>query len=153
MSEHQKLLDYIATTTNQDHLKNLIQNARKRGNNEVADAAFRRLIALRAVSEPGTIQHAFWSMVAAFELVLTEERGRTTRLGYTRRKVAKDGEIATLSGWALGKPTPGFRMLAERRMLDLSGEAIVLRFADKFSAAAVAAAKERLRAYGYQPAR
>lgn len=91
--------------------------------------------------KPGTIEHDFWQTIHAFEHVLSEQRGGTTRLARTRQKVARVGEVQTLQDWAMSaKSTEGFTMLLERNMPVLTGEAIVLRHARRFAAEVVAAA-------------
>lgn len=135
---------YIARCTDKGELRNMMLNARKPGEQSLEDAAFRRLIALVPEAEPGTLEHDFWTVIQAFELVLKEERGRTTLLARTRQKVKRDGIVATLSAWATGKPTEGFEMLKARRMLELSGEAIILKHADKFPGEVAEAARARL---------
>ena len=115
------------------------------GDNRIADAAFRRLISVLPKEKPGTVEHDFWQTIYAFEHVLSEERGKTTRLARTRQKVTRVGEVQTLKDWALSsKSTDGFTMLLERNMPELTGEAIVLRHANQFGAEVLAAANMRL---------
>ena len=145
MTDHAKILEFIARCNEPDKLRALIKNARDQGGILVADAAFRKLVSLVPSERPGTIEHDFWQTVHAFEYVLAEERGRTTRLTRTRQKVAKVGVRQTLKDWALsGKDTEGFKMLLERGMAELTGEAIVLRHAPSFEPLVVEAARERL---------
>jgi hypothetical protein len=93
----------------------------------------------------GTVEHDFWQTVHAFEYLLTEEREKTTRLSRTRQKVARVGVVQTLKDWALsGKETDGFRMLLDRGMPELTGEAIVLRHPGNFDPEVLAAARQRL---------
>ena len=57
--------------------------------------------------------------------------------------------VQTLIDWALDtKQTDGFRMLLERDMPELTGEAIVLRHPSRFEAAVAFAARARLEASG-----
>lgn len=95
------------------------------------------------------MEYDFWRTIHAFEHVLSEERGKTTRLARTRQKVARVGEAETLEDWALSeKRTDGFNMLIERNMPELTGEAIVLRHPHRFGAKVVAAAMRRLEEVG-----
>lgn len=145
MSDHTKILAMIATCDDAAKLRQWIQNARKRQQTELEAAAFRRLISVLPKEKPGSVEHDFWRTIHAFEHVLTEERGKTTRLARTRQKVARVGEIETLTDWALsGKPTEGFAMLIDRDMPELAGEAIILRHAERFDQRVVAAARKRL---------
>jgi hypothetical protein len=145
MSDPEKILGLIATCDDPEKLRSWIINARKGGEDRVADAAFRRLVSVLPKEKPGTVEHDFWQTIHAFEHVLSEERGKTTRLARTRQKVARVGEVQTLKDWALrSKSTDGFTMLLERNMPELTGEAIVLRHAHQFGADVLAAAKQRL---------
>jgi hypothetical protein len=145
MSDPAKILDLIANCDDPEKLRSWITNARKAGDNRIADAAFRRLISVLPKEKPGTVEHDFWQTIHAFEHVLSEERRKTTRLARTRQKVTRVGEVQTLKDWALSsKSTDGFMMLIERNMPELTGEAIVLRHADQFGADVLAAANQRL---------
>ncbi|WP_222416493.1 hypothetical protein [Rhizobium leguminosarum] len=85
----------------------------------------------------------------ALEDTLTKERGTTTRLGRTRPKIARVGELETIKDLIMRKePSEGFFMLLERQMPELTFEAVALRHPNQFEAAVVEAAEERLRAAG-----
>src|SRR5207249_156186 len=101
LKDHTKILSLIAICDDPEKLRSWIVNARKNGEGGVADAAFHRLIAVLPKEKPGTIEHDFWQTIFAFEHVLSEQRGRTTRLARTRQKVARVGEVQTLKDWAL----------------------------------------------------
>lgn len=148
-ADHTKILAFIDGCEDKTKLKTLLENARKQGVKEVEDAAFRKLVSIapEGVSEP--LERDFWRTIHAFELVLKEERGKTVLLSRTRQKVARAGVSATLEDWAHGKQTQGFDMLIERGMPELTGEAIVLRHPDQFSAEAVESARRRLADIGY----
>jgi hypothetical protein len=145
MSDIAKILGLIENCQDPNKLRTWISNARKGGETGVADAAFKRLISLLPKERPGTVKHDFWQTIHAFEHVLSQERGKTTRLSRTRQKVARVGEIQTLKDWALdNKVTDGFTMLIERNMPELTGEAIILRHSKQFDVNVVTAAKRRL---------
>jgi hypothetical protein len=145
MTDHSKMLAFIAQCEDADKLRSIIRNARDRGESALADAAFRKLISLVPSERPGTVEHDFWQTVHAFEYVLTEERGKTTRLSRTRQKVARVGVVQTLKDWALSdKETDGFKMLLDRGMPELTGEAIVLRHPGSFESQVIGAASHRL---------
>lgn len=145
MSNHAEIIDKILKCDDPDKLREWIKNARNQKAEDVADAAFRKLISIVPLVQPGTVEHDFWQTVHAFEFALTEERGKTTRLSRTRQKVARVGVVQTLQDWALDKKqTQGFQMLLERGMPELTGEAIVLRHPDRFVEEVRAAARERL---------
>lgn len=144
MGDISKHLAFIARCEDPKQLENLMANAREQGEATLEATAFKRLASLVPDVAPGSLEHDFWQVIQAFELVLKQERGKTVRLARTRQKVKRDGILKTLSDWALGPPTEGFEMLKARGMLDLSGEAIVVRHADLFPTEAVEAARKRL---------
>lgn len=149
MPDYAKILNLIAGSDDPDKLRTWIENARKGQQKEIRDAAFRRLIAILPKETPGTVEYDLWQTIYAFEHVLSDERGKTTRLSRTRQKVARVGEVETLKDWAVStKSTDGFKMLIERNMPELTGEAIVLRHAGKFASDVVAAARKRLEEAG-----
>jgi hypothetical protein len=149
MGQYDKILSLIAACDEPEKLRTWMKNARDKNEPAIAEAAFRRLIAILPKEQPGTVQYDFWQTIYAFEQVLSDEREKTTRLARTRQKVARVGEIQTLKDWALSeKSTDGFTMLLERKMPELTGEAIVLRHPQHFEPEVVAAARDRLEKAG-----
>lgn len=149
MTDNSKIFESISQCTDTDKLRSWINNARHKNANDVAEAAFRRLISLVPSEEPGTVEHDFWQTIHAFEYALSEERGKTILLSRTRQKIGRVGIVQTLQDWALGKKsTDGFDMLIERGMPELTGEAIILRHPDVFDEDTQAAARERLKQAG-----
>ncbi|WP_417480939.1 hypothetical protein [Maricaulis sp.] len=145
----QKIISQINACNDPELLRGWIKNAKRHGEATVEDAAMRKLISIVPEEEPGTVGHDFWTTVHAFEYVLTEENGKTTRLSRTRQKVKRDGVVATLASWAEStKPKDGFNMLMERGMPELTGEAIVLRHQTDFEPGVIEAARARLEAAG-----
>jgi hypothetical protein len=154
MNDVAKIIARISECSDPEKLRTWIRNARRRNETAVADAAFRRLISIVPSENPGTLEHDFWQTIHAFEFVLSDERGKSTRLSRTRQKVARVGVFQTLKDWALSnKRTDGFEMLLDRGMPELTGEAIVLRHPEKFDKAVQAAARERLVAAGVDVSR
>ncbi|MFC3613567.1 hypothetical protein ACFORG_07320 [Lutimaribacter marinistellae] len=149
MSRYQKILEQIARCDDETKLRNWISNAIREGASEVEDAARRRLIEVRAsldvddVNDPLVLD--FWRSITALEQVLSTERGKTIRLSRTRQKIARVGVEATLRDLAMQtQPSDGYFLLKERQMLDLSAEAVVLRFPDRFQENVLQAARDRL---------
>ena len=139
-----RILAFVERCENPAELESLIKNATRLGNTTVAEAAFRKRIALVPAERPGSVEHDFWQMVQAFEYTLSEERGKNKRLSRTRQKVAKDGVVQTLRYWAVGsQETAGFRMLLERGMQEFTGEAITLRHPEHFALPVLEAAQQR----------
>jgi hypothetical protein len=145
MPDHASVLDRISKCDDPDQLRTWIKNARDKNADDVADAAFRRLVSIMPAEQPGTVEYDFWQTIHDFEFTLSDERGKTTRLSRTRQKVSRVGVLQTLKDWALDKKhTRGFEMLLERGMPELTGEAVVLRHRDAFEADVYAAARDRL---------
>ncbi len=149
MSKNQKLLDIIATCDDEKKLRNWIANANREGAEEVEDAARRRLIEVRAakdIDDPNDpVVLDFWKSITALENELSEERGKTIRLSRTRQKIARVGVEKTLADLALqAQPSDGYHLLKTRDMLDLSAEAVVLRYPKRFEQDVLEAARLRL---------
>lgn len=150
MADYKKQLAFIAECKDPEKLKVLIDNARKlsasdKGASAVAIEAFRKLISIVPSERPGTLEHDFWQTINAFEYELYVERGKNSPLSRTRQKVKRVGIEQTLRDWALSKTsTRGFRMLVERGMVELTGEAIVLRHPARFDDAVLESARRRL---------
>lgn len=149
MSKYQKILEIIATCDDETRLRNWIANAEREGAQEVEDAARRRLIEVRAskdVDDPNdAIVLDFWKSISALEHELSLERGKTIRLSRTRQKIGRVGVEQTLRDLTLStQPSEGYHLLCERGMLDLSAEAVVLRYPDRFEPDVLEAARNRL---------
>jgi hypothetical protein len=151
MTKHEKIIQLIQACSDVAKLQNWIKNAEREGAAEVSDAARRRLIEVTAatcvddVSDPLVLD--FWKSITALEFALSEERGKTIRLSRTRQKIARVGVQKTLADLALQtKPSDGYFLLRDRDMLDLSAEAVVLRFPNRFEEEVVEAARARLEA-------
>lgn len=126
-------------------LRQIAANARSKGELAVAHAADLRLYAILPSEAPGTFEHDVWQSIHALEGTLTIERSKTTRLGRTRQKIARVGELATVKDLILGtKPSEGFFMLIERGMVGLTFEAVALRHPERFTDDVLNAAAARL---------
>lgn len=149
MTDHTKVLNTIANSTDANQLRRFRENANRMGVTVVADAAFRRLIEVLPEEAPGSIEHDFWMTIHAFEEVLRDERGKTVRLSRTRQKIGRVGVKQTLVDFAMSKaPTDGFNMLIERGLPELTGEALVLKHGETFDSDVQTAAKQRLQDAG-----
>ncbi len=153
MSKHQKILEIIATCDDETKLRNWIANAEREGAQEVEETARRRLIEVRASqdvddgNDPLVLD--FWKTISALEHELSLERGKTIRLSRTRQKIGRVGVETTLRDLTLSsQPSDGYHLLRDRGMLDLSAEAVVLRYAHRFEPEVLEAARNRLDADG-----
>ena len=145
MSKNQKLLDIIATCDDEKKLRNWISNANREGAEEVEDAAI-EIRAAKDIDDPNDpVALDFWKSITALENELSEERGKTIRLSRTRQKIARVGVEKTLADLALqAQPSDGYHLLKARGMLDLSAEAVVLRYPKRFAQEVLEAAQLRL---------
>lgn len=138
----------IAACDDPDKLKRMAANARRLGEADIERAASLRLYTVLPSAKPGTLEHDVWRSIHALEGALKDERGRTTLLGRTRQKVARDGERQTVADLVRGKASDGFRMLMDRGMVDHTFEAVALRHQALFEDEVISAAADRLRATG-----
>lgn len=134
-----------------EKLRKLMINAKRLGHAEYAVEIQLRIAELAGLSFSDPIEREFWTAVACAEEFKTAENGKTTRLSRTRQKHKRVGAVQCLSDWALDpEVTDGFRILLAAGRPDLTGEAIVLRHPDVFSAEALASARLKLTANGIE---
>ncbi len=143
----ERVLKIIESSADPKSLSQLAANARKKGKLNVARTAELRLYEILPSEKPGSFEHDVWRSIYALEGTLTNERGKTTRLGRTRQKIARVGELETVKHLIVGKkkPSEGFTMLIERQMPELTFEAVALRHPDRFDDVVLDAASERLK--------
>lgn len=139
----------ISEYTDPALLRNLMVNAKHHGREDVWREAFRRLCVLEGMNQTDPLHRDFFETLTAYEELLTLKNGRTTRANRTRQKLKNKGVIQCLEDWAIsGVSTEGFDLLVQNGLFDLTGEYLVLKYPDRFSARAVATAKSRLEALG-----
>ena len=135
-------------------VRNLLENAKKRGRADIVLRCQVRLAHLEGAKYNSQVEREFWTAVSAAEELASARNGKTTRLSRTRQKAARVGFKQCLEDWAFHKgTTDGFDLLVEGGYPELTGEAIVFRHPDEFSEAAVQAAKNRLLDHGVDLAR
>lgn len=128
----------------------ILKRAKSEKNLDLINRCIRQRAILEGREHDDPLLAELWTAVNALEAARTEEAGKTIRLSRTRQVMAKKSAHEILSGWALAKSeTDGFSMLKDRAMLDLSGEAIILRHAERFDEEIVEAARSRLKSAGY----
>lgn len=134
---------------NPNDLRSLMANAKRLGEHDVYWQAFRRLCVLEGIDQTDPLNRDFYETLAAYEELLTEKNGRTTRANRTRQKLKNKGVIQCLEDWAVNPaPTQGFALLIENGLAELTGEYLVLKYPDRFSEKAVKAARSRLQRHG-----
>lgn len=130
----------------------VMDRARQRGLDDVYTAVFRRLCELSGIanddpSDP--LVRDFFKVLAAYEQLLTEKNSRTTLASRTRQKVSNKGVRQSLLEWASSKDaTDGFRLLVKAGLGDLTGEYLVVKYANKFPSEVVSNARRRLAEVG-----
>ncbi len=135
----------IEDYTDPTALRTIMANAKRLGDNDIWRRAFRRLCKLEGFDQTDSLHRDLYETPAAYELLLTEKNGRTTKESRTRQKLKKKEDVQCLEGWAISKaPTEGFVPLIEHGLVELTGEYLVLKYPAHCSTLAVAAARTRL---------
>lgn len=135
----------IANYTVAADLRTLMVNARRLGRDDVWRDAFRRLCALEGAEQTDPLHRDFYEMLAGYEHLLSERNGRATRATPTRLKAKNKGVVPLLEEWVTSKtPTDSYELLTAKGLSELTGETLVIKYAEQFSPEAVEAAKARL---------
>ena len=144
-----RMLKIIADCDDAKKLRQFAENAKNQQNVEVEAAARRRLYSILPSEAPGTLEYDVWQSIHALEDILTQERGKTTRLGRTRQKIVRDKEKKTVADLVTKSATDGFRMLVDRDLIELTFEAVALRHSEDFNAEVKDIAIKRLKEIGF----
>ena len=134
----------IEQMADRDALRNLMENAKRLERDDIYWLAFKRLCSLEGMAYDDPLERDFYDVLNAYEELLTEKHGRTTKASRTRQKLKNKGVEQCLIDWALGDSTDGFRLLVEKGLPELTAEYLVVKHATRFPEAAVKAARERL---------
>ena len=138
----------ISSYTSVADLTKLMANAKRLGEDETYKQAFVRRCELEGVDYSDPMHRDFYQALAAYELTLEEKHGRKQAAGRTRQKLKNKGVEQCLIDWASSsQETSGFVALAERGLMELTAEHVVLKYADRFDPGVVAAAQRRLSNY------
>lgn len=118
---------------------------------ELAKHARRRAIELRAESHNYNreVEIELLKAIYAYEELLTQRNGRRTRANRTWQMVTRYGIINDAER-AVNRPADamGFRILVEMGLVDLSFEAVILRYPEAFDAGIVELCRRRLAELG-----
>jgi hypothetical protein len=140
--------DIDITKIDADGLRQLMANARRLCRTDIYWKAFGQLCALQGMSKSDPLHRDFAQTLAAYEELLTDKNGRTTRASRTRQKLARRGVEQSLEDWALAvQPTAGFALLMDNDLEHLTGEHLVIKYSDLFSVEAVKRARARIEGY------
>ena len=149
----EKLKAYIAKEVDPRKLQNVMDNnAKEGGNEELWELAFRRKAELAGQNYDDPLERDFWSMIEVYEILLYEEHEKNVKASRTRQKINNKGFMQCLIDWAKSpQSTQGFQTLIKRKLHDLTGEYLVLKYADRFDKEVVEAARKRLLDEGVDP--
>ncbi|HEY8698664.1 MAG TPA: hypothetical protein VIM02_13715 [Rhizomicrobium sp.] len=135
----------VSDYTDIKEVRQLMANAARYNNKEVAIAAFQRLCELEGQKYADPIERNFYAGLAAYEELLSEKNGRKTLASRTRQKLRNKSVMECLTDWAKSKhPTDGFRLLIERGLPELTAEYLVVEYAGRFPQKAAENAARRL---------
>ncbi len=140
--------DDIARMTDPAKLRNLMDNAERLGRDDVHLNAFRRLSELEGLKLSDPMERDFYQVLNAYEQLLTEKNGRTTKANRTRQKLRNKGVKQCLIDWATGAATGGFELLVEKGLPELTAEYLVIKYEDRFDDDVVRAARAKLQGVG-----
>lgn len=122
-------------------------NAEKKNRSDLAQAARRRGIELRAESHnPGShLEREAWQILYAYEEVLFRKHGKRVKAMGTRKMIKNRGIIATVEHLVNRRRDPqGYTLLVRMGMQDLTFEALVLRHRDQFKPETAARARQKV---------
>lgn len=131
-----------------EECRTVMERAKARGMDDIYTEVFERSCALAGQlhddpSDP--MVRDFHEVLAAYEQLLTEKNGKTTKASRTRQKLSRTSVHQCLLDWALAPmPTEGFKLLVQNKTPQFTAEHLVIKYADRFPPNAVERAKKRL---------
>jgi hypothetical protein len=141
----------IAEYDDPAELRQLMINAERLGNEQVYWEAFSRLCLISGRSDPDPLVRDFYSTLTAYEELLSLKNKKKTLASRTRQKLARKGVVQCLEDWATQRTSEGLELLVSKGLFQLTGEYLVLKYANRFSSKAVASARSKLEDFGYSP--
>jgi hypothetical protein len=115
-------------------------------------AAFKRYLEIvinEYENESDPLVKDFYKTVPAYEHLLTEKNGRTTRANRTLQKVRNKGVHQSLIDWMQAKEVKdGFKLLIENNLEQYTAEYLVMKYKDRFPQEIVETAASRLKEVG-----
>ncbi len=138
----------IEKMADKNALRNLMENAKRLERDDIYWLAFKRLCSLEGMAYDDPLERDFYDVLNAYEELLTEKHGRTTKASRTRQKLKNKGVEQCLIDWALGEPTDGFKLLVEKGLPELTAEYLVVKYGTRFAENVVEAARKSLTEQG-----
>jgi hypothetical protein len=123
--------------------KNVLQR-----NPNLAMEARRRAVELKAISKglSDGVEFELYKAVYAYEEALTEKNKKTTHASRTWQMIERHGIVHAAERAVDRKlDTPGYKLLIEMGMPDLTFESVIVRYPDAFNEEAVSRSRERLK--------
>lgn len=150
MTDLDKLLEAIAKLDTPEKCETFEKNAIRQGRPDLAAAARKRAIEIRALAYGAKTQaeHECLEAIYAYEKVLSAKNRRRTPASRTWPMVKRHGILGAVERAVNRKEeTVGYTALAEMGLQDYAFEAVILRYPNLFSAKAVAYSKARMSAH------
>ena len=141
----------IAEYNDPVELRQLMKNAERLGNEQIYWEAFSRLCLVSGRDDPDPLVRDFYSTLTAYEELLSLKNKKKTLANRTRQKLARKGVVQCLEDWASQRTSEGLELLVSKGLFELTGEYLVLKYANRFSSKAVATARRKLEDFGYSP--
>ncbi|WP_104097061.1 hypothetical protein [Stutzerimonas kunmingensis] len=141
------MTDLIAKLKNPKDCVVFERNATERGRPDLALAARKRAVELRAIEHGATtdVERECLEAVFAYEQVLSAKNGKKTRASRTWPMIERHGILEAVERAVNRKEeTVGYTALVEMGLEDYAFEAVILRHPSYFSASAVQRSQERI---------
>jgi hypothetical protein len=141
--------EYVALAKTPTDCDNLISNAARVGNSELALLARKRKIVLQATQHGAMspLEVEAWNGIYAIEEYRRSLGKRHWRANYTRRAINnRDGDIVATVDETVSRasPTDGFQEMIDAGLEEFLWERLVLRFPEQFSPKSLEQARARL---------
>lgn len=147
------MTDLIEKLKTPEDCETFAQNASERGRPDLALAARKRAVSLRAAQygAQSDIERECIEAVYAYEEVLSQKNGKKTRASRTWPMIKKHGIITAVER-AVNREveTQGYTALVEMGLEDYAFEAVILRHPKAFSAEVVERSRLRVAAHQSQ---
>jgi hypothetical protein len=140
---------YVEMAKTPAECDNLVANALRVGNSELALLARKKKIVLQAAQHGATsdVDAQAWNGIYAIEEYRRSQGKQHWRANYTRRAIDnRNGDIvATVDDTvSRAEPTDGFQEMVDAGLEEFLWEGLVLRFPEHFSARAIEQARARM---------
>ena len=143
--------DIISTLKTPEECETLEKNATERNRPDLAVAARKRALELRAREHGANsdVERECLEAVYAYERVLSKRSGKNTKAGRTWPMIKKYGILPAVER-AVNRPaeTSGYRALLEMGLERYAFEAVILRHPSSFSAETIEHARSRVKERG-----